>query len=444
MHGSLRPRPSRRPRRRPAAVAAAAAVLLPLALGACAGSGGQDAKSLVYWSMWKKGEPQADVLGAALDAFAKETGVKVKVEWKGRDVAKQLAPTLNTRNVPADLVDSADRFVKSTFVATRQGLDLDPVYDLPVPGEAGKKVGDVVDPRYREYATEDGKAWLVPYEVLATQIWYDGHALKDVASKPPRTWDEFRALLDERKAARGDGPLALDSDVADYPAYWTYQAVLSDLGPGAFAAAATDKTGAKIEAPGFVAAAQKIERLAKDGLFTKGYDGGKFPAMQQKWAAGDADFLLMGTWAPSETLPSAGKKFDYRSFPFPDGASGKRTQSISLIGFGIPSNAKHRDAAEKFIAYFMNKDRLSQIATKANNLTSRSDVPAPSVLADVKKTLAEAETVPELDGVKMNQTEWYTKVFQPVNTDLATGRLTAAQFAAKLKSASAAYWKLNG
>ncbi|MEU4828418.1 extracellular solute-binding protein [Actinomadura sp. NPDC023710] len=437
MYGSLPPQLRRR------MIGGALVASVAVAATACSGGGEQNPKSLVYWSMWKAGEPQAQVLSGAIDSFTKETGIKVKVEWKGREVAKQLAPTLNTRNVPADLIDSADRFVKSTFEATGQGLDLAPVYRRPVPGEAGKTVGDVVDPRYRRYATEDGRAWLLPYEVLVPQIWYDGRALKDVAEAPPRTWDAFVKLLGERKAARGGGPLALDADVADYPAYWTYQAVLADMGPGAFAAAATDRTGAKMDDPAFLAAVQKIEKLVRSGYFADGYNGSKFPAMQQKWATGGADFLLMGNWAPKETLTSAPKSFQYRSFPFPSGAAGKQVQPVSLIGFGIPRNARHSEAAQQFIAYFMNKERLSKISTVASNLTTRADIPVPAVQADVKKTLDGAETVPDLDGVKMNQSGWYTKVFQPADTDLVTGRISAAQFVARLKKATVDYWKLN-
>lgn len=437
MYGSL-------PRRGRRAAAAALAGTLALGLAACGGSADEDAQSLTYWSMWKEGEPQAEVLSAAIDSFTAETGVQVEVQWKGRDVAKQLAPTLNTKNVPADLIDSADRFVKSTFVATGQGLDLTPVYDLPIPGETGKKVGDVIEPKYRQYGTADGKTWLVPYEVLAEQIWYDGDALKDVADAPPQTWDEFVALLEKRKDARGDGPLALDADIADYAAYWTYHTILRDLGPGAFGAAAADKTGAKYDDPAFLTAVQKVEQLVKGGFFVKGYDGSKFPAIQQKWATGGADFLLLGTFAPSETQPSAKKGFVYRSFPFPQGAAGQQTQEISLIGFAIPARAGNPEAAQKFIAHFMNKERLSKIASQANNITPRTDIEVPPALADVKKTLDTAETHPALDGVKMDQADWYTKVFQPLNTELITGKVSAAEFVAQLKKDSVDFWKLNG
>lgn len=415
------------------------------AAGCGGGSSQSDADNeFTYWSMWQDGEPSAVVLKQAIDQFTKDTGIKVNVQWKGRKVVDQLAPTLNTRNVPADLIDSQDRFVKATLFGTRQGLDLNAVYDMQVPGE-GKKVADVIPAKYRDFATADGQAWLVPYQVLAEQIWFNGAALPDVVAAPPKTWGEFVTLLDRRKAARGGGgPLALDGDIGDYNAFWTYHVILRDLGPGAFSAAAADKKGARFDDPRMLAAVSKVERLVRGGYFIKGYNGSKWPAIQQKWAGGEADFLLLGTFVPSETKSAAKAGFQYRSFPFPSGAAGDTSQEISLIGFAIPAKAKHASAAQKFIAYFLNSSRLAGMSSTANNLTPRTDIPAPAVLADAKKTLDQARTVPALDGVKMDQAEWYIKVFTPTNNEFLAGKLTAAAFLAKLKRTTADFWKVNG
>ncbi|MFD5628726.1 ABC transporter substrate-binding protein [Streptomyces sp. NPDC127072] len=403
---------------------------------------GDGSSSFTYWSMWKQDEPQATVIKAAIDRFTKDTGVTVNVQWKGRQVVQQLAPTLNTSNVPADLVDSADRFAYAQLYATGQALDLTPVLGLAVHGESGNTVGSVVPAKYRDLDTTDGVLWQLPYEVLTTQIWYDGHALPDVAAQPPATWDEFAALLSTRRRKRGDGPLALDGDIADYAAYWTYYAVLRGLGPGAFGRAAADKSGALLKADGFVDALARIEDLVKGGDFTKGYDGSKWPAVQQKWAKGKSDFLLLGTFAPSETAEFAGSGFTYRSFPFPAFASGgDASQDISLIGFSIPKKARNTAAAQKFLAYFFAKKHLEGISSKAKNLTPREDITAPAELADAQKALASGTVVKTLDGVKETAAEWYTKVFQPLNTAFLTGGLTAKDFAEKLSSDSAGYWK---
>lgn len=166
-----------------AAIAAAAG--LTAACGSNSSSGGGGASSFTYWSMWKQNEPQAKVLQAAIAQFTKDTGIKVSVQWKGRQVVQQLAPTLNTGNVPADLVDSADRFAYAQLQATGQALDLTPVLDLPIPGESGHTVGSVVPAKYHGLSTTAGTLWQIPYEIITTQIWYDGHALPDVAARPP-------------------------------------------------------------------------------------------------------------------------------------------------------------------------------------------------------------------------------------------------------------------
>lgn len=43
--------------------------------------------------------------------------------------------------------------------------------------------------------------------------------------------------------------------------------------------------------------------------------------------------------------------------------------------------------------------------------------------------------------MKETAAEWYTKVFQPLNTSFITGKLSAESLAGKLKSGTADYWK---
>ncbi|MGH8877254.1 MAG: ABC transporter substrate-binding protein, partial [Stackebrandtia sp.] len=424
--------------------AAAATVAGSVGASAAACGSGSDPNKLTYWSMWKEGEPQAKVLAKAIDSFTKDTGIEVSVEWKGREVAKQLAPTLNTKNVPADLIDSADRFVKSTFVATKQSLDLSGVYDAKVPGESGSKISDVIPAKYRDLTVADDSVWMVPYEVISEQLWFDGNRLENIADNPPTEWDEFIDLLDKLKDDRGAGPIALDGDVADYTGYWTYHVVLRDLGPGAFAEAATDKTGRKLADPSFRDAVKKIEQLVSGGYFAKGYMSSKFPSLQQKWAAGKSDLLLMGSWAPSETAPSVGKDFEYRSFAFPEGAAKEVTSGIALIGFAVPAQAGNPEGAQKFIEHFMGAERIKGISSKAKNITPRPDIEVPAELADMKKTLDDSKTHLSMDGIKLDHEDWYTKVFQPLNTDLFSGKASADDFVSRLASDSGEFWKRNG
>ena len=58
-----------------------------------------DEVNLVYWSMWNETEPQAMVLKKAIADFEdKNPGVKVDVQWNGREIRKTLQPALDAGN----------------------------------------------------------------------------------------------------------------------------------------------------------------------------------------------------------------------------------------------------------------------------------------------------------------------------------------------------------
>ena len=100
-------------------------------------------KSLTYWSMWTETEPQAQVLKTSLDAFQKDTGVKVNVQWQGRKVLDKVTAGLLSNDVP-DLVDQAYDGLGTALAKTNQLEDLAPVLKESIPGEDGKTVGDVI------------------------------------------------------------------------------------------------------------------------------------------------------------------------------------------------------------------------------------------------------------------------------------------------------------
>lgn len=429
---------------------AAATVAAPL-LASCSkkGDSPDDAKagdSFTYWSMWKQGEDQQKVLAAAFAAFTKETGIKVEVQWSGREVLTQVVPRLNAGN-PPDLIDNG-----STDISGKLGLDnvepLDDVYDAEIPGE-GKKVSDVVpETLMGTMKTEDGKRFMVPYEVIGATTWYNARVTPELKT-PPRTWDEFIAVLDKLKA-KGRTPLALDGDIKDYCGYWIEWPVLRAGGPGAIVKSVADASGASFDQPMWTQAAQAVEKLARGGYFPKGFQGSKFPTQQAAWAdqSSRTDVLIMGSWLPSEataSLAKAGKdpkSIEFGSFPFPSFGENKGAGLVEAqpIGFAVPKRARNVAAAKKFIAWFMHKERLVKIATEAKNLTPRTDVEAPAELKDFAEEYKNAKsTVPFTDGVGVKEPKWMTDVWQPALGDLFGGKADAAAFCKQLKDKTAEY-----
>ncbi len=124
---------------------------------------------------------------------------------------------------------------------------------------------------------------------------------------------------------------------------------------------------------------------------------------------------------------------------------GVQTEELNLIGFGIPAKGKNPELARKFIAFFLNKDRLAGISTEANNLTPREDIEAPKVLADLQPMLANAtEANRYLDGVPATADQYWKGVFLPLDDKLFFGDITAEEFVEQLQKESADFWKRNG
>lgn len=419
-----------------------AAVAAGLALGLLAACGkanttGSGDKEFTYWSMWKPGEDQQKVLQAAIDEFEKSSGIKVKVQWSGRDVLKQVAARLNAGD-PPDLTDQDAGALQGNLGKADGLTGLSDVYNMTVAGES-VTVGSVIPQALvKSYQTKERQPFVVPYEIIGSTIWYNAAANPELAANPPKTWTEFIALLDSLKA-KGRTPLALDGDIKFYDAYWTTWSIIRHGGIGLLPKAATDKTGAAYDDPAFLAAAKDVEQLIKGGYLVKDFNGTKWPAQQNAWAAGKTptDLLLMGTWCPSETGPQAAAGFKHRSFPFPtvEGGKGNKAAEAGVIGFAIPKKSKHAEAAKKFIAFFLNKDRLAKIATEAKNLTPRSDVAAPAELADYQKEVAAAgsELFLPYDDASAVAPEWATNVWEPANADFFNGKLDAAGFVKRLK-----------
>lgn len=428
--------------RRAALVGLGAAVVLgaPSVRTASAQAGGE----FTYWSMWNRGEPQQRVIEAALESFTAETGIKVTTQWVGRNNLQRLAPTLNSANVPADLVDGAQRNIKSVLVSTDSHMDLVNVLRAPIPGEGGKTIASVIPESYFSSLRKNGQHWIIPYELITSMWWYDEANLPQVAKAPPKSWDSFSALLAERKSA-GKAPIALDGDISNFNLYYFAEIAVRLLGPNGLRDAISDRSGQKLKDPRILRTAQIIEKLVKDGMFAKGYDSGKWPAQQQLWATNQADLIYMGPWIASEVTTYARPGFAFRSFPMPLPAPGAvDSVEVSFIGFGVPKKAKHTAEAAKFISYFMNKDRLSGIATTAINLTPRPDIPVPTQLSDAKQAIERSPNLHnQFDGMIDDYADFVTKVLVPLTNELVFGKRTAEDFQTQLVAQSAKYWELR-
>lgn len=441
----------RHPRTKITALALAGAVIASL-LAAC-GNHGND-KTFTYWSMWQQGEDQQKVLSAAFAEFTRQTGIKVKVQWAGREVLSQVLPRL-TAGDPPDLIDQGGTDILGALGPVNGVQGLADVYASKVDGEYNR-VDQVIPSRLiSSFKASNGQPFIVPYEVVGSTVWNNAKRDPKLASESA-TWSQFLAALDALKT-QGRTPLALDGDVKDYDGYWMVWSLLRIGGPGLLTRSAKDGTGAAFDDPAWQQASDAIEHLIQGGYFPKDFTATKFPTQQTAWADGSSktDVLLMGNWAPSETsaaLSKAGKNpastIEYGSFPFPSfGPSDKGDGVVEAgpIGFAIPKKARHADAAKKFLLFFLNKERLAKISTVAKNLTPRADITAPPELADYAKEFKNGKTyVAASDNLAVTAPKWLTDIWQPTVADFFAGKMDAAGFVQTLKAKTIKLHKNGG
>ena len=74
-----------------------------------------DGVTINFWSMWNSAEPQGQVIQAAADAFEAETGAKVNIEWKGRDIQQLIMAALE-QGEKIDLFEDDYARIAKTYV----------------------------------------------------------------------------------------------------------------------------------------------------------------------------------------------------------------------------------------------------------------------------------------------------------------------------------------
>ncbi|MFD0631152.1 ABC transporter substrate-binding protein [Catenulispora yoronensis] len=298
-----------------------------------------------------------------------------------------------------------------------------------------------------------GAVVMVPYEVASEAVFYDKTKQPQLGVNPPRTWDDFMKLLDSVKA-KGQTPLALDP-IPGNCAYWVEWMFEREIGPGQFKRTAEERDSSLNDGESrwddsrLLDGARKLETLVKGGYFASGYateDTGANSThakdQQNAWAQDKAALILGGTWTPSETQRTDDvDSFVFPSMPDQGGVRSDNSAGVNFFGFAVPKAGKDSAAAEKFVLYFMAKDRLAAISTEAGNMTPRTDIKAPQVLASVQLALTNRTVFPDQDALMRDDSKWYTTVFQKNSVDFMTGKLTAPQFIAKLKADSGTFWQ---
>ncbi len=413
-----------------------AAVLIPsMPLFAKGEQEAGESVNLVYWSMWNETEPQAMVLKKAIKDFEdKNPGVRVDVQWNGREIRKTLQPALDA-GTKIDIWDEdLERIVKTW---QSYAVSMDSYYDNTYPTTGGKAFKDTVMGSLQALLksfSSDGSLYAVPYQPMVLVTFYNkDHFRKAGITKPPTTWDEFLDVCEKLKSA-GFIPMTLDDAYMELPLGMHLNRVFGNYQD--VEALAKDKTGKLWDDPRVLEAAKAFESLASRGYISPQLESNKWPAGQQEVATDQVSmYMLNGTWLPNEVKGTTGPDFPWGQFAWPvvDSAIGSDAGTYGAQGFQISKDCANPDAAFALLAHLTTGNWDKEMAANTLGAPMDTSMPWPEAIADCKVVFEGLKSWVPWSGGLAADTDAFP-VIKAEYTALLAGTITAEEFVENIKA----------
>ena len=396
------------------------------------GGSSKGGDKLVYWSMWSEDEPQAKVIKDAIAKYTEDTGVKVDVQFKGRNGQREgLQPALDAKQ-NIDLFDEDVNRVNGTWGKYLMDLeDMAKDYEAEHGNETLFKIA-----RNAYGQTHDGDDTLhtIPYQPSIFGFFYN-KTLFDKAGieAVPTTWEELDAACAKLKEA-GITPITADdaymtSFIGMHLARYIGQDGVKSLVTGE----ASNDVTVTWDDPKVLAAAESFADFAEKGYFSKNIATNKYPAGQnQEFAPGEAAIVICGSWLPNEAKESVADDLEWGYFNYPsvpDGTDDSTANNIANQVFAINKDSKMADEAFELITYITTGEFDKKMTEEALCIpTDKANSDAwPTELAGVKEGFDATTTYYDwAAGVESNND--LTPVLQQNTLDLAAGKIDAAGF----------------
>ncbi len=333
-----------------------------------------DGVELTMWSMWSSGEPQANVITEAAAAFEAETGAKVNIEFKGRDVNKVLTASLEAKE-NIDIIEDDYQRIANTYPNI---LDL-------------TDMANAVNYDSFSYACLNNQVieWVGHLNSIVEQpqiggIFYDKAAFEKAGvTSVPATWAEFLDACQKIKDS-GVGPIAQDSAYCDFA---FYHQLTRHLGEEKITELDTNGgwSGTAAEQ-----AAQDIIDLINKGYFVDGAPD-EFPASENKIGFGLASMVVCANYVTAEVDNNTETQVDWGFFNYPavDGGADNASVYGGANSLAVTSYSENAQAAFDFIIFLTTGEWDQKMATDAKQIPADTRNKAyPSLEGSVEALLA--------------------------------------------------------
>jgi len=408
-------------------ITAMAAVLAALmVLGGCAKKTGDEIK-LVHWTMWNEAEPQGQVISQAAESFTKETGIKVEVNFNGRDIRKTLQPALDAGEV-IDIFDEDIDRVNGAWGSYL--LPLDSYITKTYPTTGGKPYNEVINQALLILVKErgGGSVKTIPFQPFIFLTMYN----KDLFDKAgitvlPKNWPE---MLDACAKLKAIGVAGITVDDAYMAALFGY-CMVRLAGYNATRAMADNNDFSN---PAVLEFGRIWENMARNGYIHPNAAGNVWPSGQiQDFATGKAAMYLNGSWLPNEIKGNA-PNMRWGSFAWPamGNGDGIYANNYSAQCFGVNKNSKHPEEAFRFIVYLTTGKWDDALARESLSIPIANASKWPDDLAEAKVVM-EDTTMPLPWAAGMEDKAEINAKIKENFARLIKGDFNAQQFADAMK-----------
>ena len=206
--------------------------------------------------------------------------------------------------------------------------------------------------------TRDGKQWGVPYSYYQWGVYYRKDIFDKMGIAEPKNWDEFKAAAKKLKDG-GVTPITIGTKF-----FWTAAGVFDylNLRTNGYQVQ-NDLTAGKIKYtdPRIKATFAKWKELLDMGAFIENHATMSWQDAVAPFAKGEAAMYVMGNFSV-DAYKNAGLTYDQIDyFQFPEITPGvARAEEAPADAFFIPSKAKNKEDARKFLAFIAKPDIQSE------------------------------------------------------------------------------------
>lgn len=312
-----------------------------------------EGKTITMWSMWSSGEPQANVIEEAAAAYEAKTGVKVNIEFKGRDVNKVLTASLEAKEA-IDIIEDDYQRIANTYPNI---LDL-------------TDMAKAVNYDSFSYACLNNQVieWVGHLNSIVEQpqiggFFYDKDAFEAAGvTSAPATWTEYLDACQKIKDS-GVAPIAQDSAYANFAFYHT---LVRYLGEEKITELATNGgwSGTAAEK-----AAQDIIDLRNKGFLADGAPD-EYPASQNKIGFGEAAMVICGNYVTAEVDGNTGTQVNWGfcNYPAVDGGADNASVYGGANSLAITDYSENPQEAFDFIIFLTTGEWDQKMATEAKQI----------------------------------------------------------------------------